>query len=491
MPGLHTLEELHLDNTYARLPEAFYARVEPTPLPNPVLVSFNPEAAALLDLDPDEAKRPEFAGVFGGQLLIPGSEPVAMLYSGHQFGIYAGQLGDGRAILLGEVRNSRGETWDLHLKGAGQTPFSRDGDGRAVLRSTIREYLCGEAMHGLGIPTTRSLCIVAGDEAVLRERPEVGAMLLRMAPTHVRFGSFQAFFARRQPEYVAQLADYVIARFYPHLEAASDRYPRFFQEVAVRTARLIAKWQAVGWAHGVMNSDNMSIIGLTLDYGPFGFLDAYNPEFICNHSDHHGRYSFRNQPDIGYFNLRCLGQALSSLVTPEQEQEALAAYEAAHAAHYLELMRAKLGLQESKPADGALISDLLALMAMNQVDYTIFFRALGGFQSGETETNDSLRDFFTDRDGFDRWAVRYADRLRGEAGRDGDRQARMNRVNPKYILRNYLAQTAIERARQKDYSEIDRLRHLLADPFAEQPDMEAYAAPPPDWGRQILVSCSS
>ena len=486
-----TLEELPFDNTYARLPEAFYARVEPTPLPNPVLVSFNPDAAALLDLDPAEAARPEFAGAFGGQLLIPGSEPVAMLYSGHQFGIYAGQLGDGRAILLGEVRNSRGESWDLHLKGAGQTPFSRDGDGRAVLRSTIREYLCGEAMHGLGIPTTRSLCIVAGDEPVLRERPEVGAMLLRMAPTHVRFGSFQAFFARRQPEHVAQLADYVITRFYPHLAAAADRYPRFFHEVAVRTAQLIAKWQAVGWAHGVMNSDNMSIIGLTLDYGPFGFLDAYNPEFICNHSDHHGRYSFRNQPDIGYFNLRCLGQALSSLVTPQQEQEALAAYEAAQAAHYLELMRAKLGVQESKPEDGVLISDLLALMAMNQVDYTIFFRALGGFKSGGGEQTDALRDFFVDRDGFDRWAARYRDRLREETGRDEDRQARMNRVNPKYILRNYLAQTAIERARQKDYSEIVRLRKLLADPFTEQPDMDAYAAPPPDWGRQILVSCSS
>jgi protein adenylyltransferase len=488
---MHRLEELRFDNTYARLPEAFYARVEPTPLPNPVLVSFNPDAAALLDLDPDESKRPEFAGVFGGQFLLPGSEPVAMLYSGHQFGIYAGQLGDGRAILLGEVRNGRGETWDLHLKGAGQTPFSRDGDGRAVLRSTIREYLCGEAMHGLGIPTTRSLCIVAGDEPVLRERPEVGAMLLRMAPTHLRFGSFQTFFARRQPEYVKQLAEYVIARFYPHLAGAADIYPRFFHEVSVRTAQLIAKWQAAGWAHGVMNSDNMSIIGLTLDYGPFGFLDAYDPAFICNHSDHHGRYSFRNQPDIGYFNLRCLGQALSSLVTPQQEQEALAAYEAVYAAHYLELMRAKLGLLDAKPDDAALVNSLLELMAAGRVDYTIFFRALGGFKIGATDANDSLRDFFVDRDGFSRWAVQYADRLRMEAARDDDRRARMNRVNPKYILRNYLAQTAIERAQAKDYSEIDRLRQLLKDPFAEQPDMDAYAAPPPDWGRQILVSCSS
>ncbi len=491
MSRLRALEELTFDNTYARLPEVFYARVEPTPLPNPFLVSFNPDAALLLDLDPDEAKRPEFAGVFGGNLLIPGSQPVAMIYSGHQFGVYAGQLGDGRAILLGEVRNGRGERWDLHLKGAGQTPFSRDGDGRAVLRSTVREYLCGEAMHGLGVPTTRSLCIVAGEETVLRERPETGAMLLRVAPSHVRFGSFQTFFARRQPEHVRQLADYVIGQFYPHLAAAADRYPRFFQEVAVRTARLIAKWQAAGWAHGVMNSDNMSILGLTLDYGPYGFLDAYDPAFICNHSDHHGRYSFQNQPDIGYFNLRCLAQALSSLVTPQQEQEALAAYEAAFAAHYLELMQVKLGLHTAKPEDGALIDNLLALMAASRADYTIFFRALGGFRSGADEQGTALRDFFLDRGAFDRWAVRYKDRLRVEGSRDDDRRMRMNQVNPKYTLRNYLAQQAIERAQQKDYSEIDRLRQLLKDPFAEQPDMEAYAAPPPDWAKQISVSCSS
>lgn len=316
-------------------------------------------------------------------------------------------------------------------------------------------------------------------------------MLLRMAPTHVRFGSFQAFFARRQPEHVQRLADYVIGQFYPHLAGAPDKYPRFFHEVAARTGRLIAKWQAVGWAHGVMNSDNMSIVGLTLDYGPYGFLDAYDPGFICNHSDHHGRYSFRNQPDIGYFNLRCLGQALSSLVTPEQEQEALVAYEAACNAHYMELMREKLGLQETHDGDASLAEDLLGLMAAGRVDYTIFFRALGGFRSGESKKNEALRDFFVNRDGFDRWAARYAERLRAEGSRDEDRRPRMHRVNPKYVLRNHLAQVAIERARQKDYTEIDRLRQLLKDPFAEQPDMEAYAALPPDWAKEIIVSCSS
>ncbi len=464
----------------------------PTPLPSPYLVSFNQAAAALIDLDPDEAKRPEFAGCFGGSLLLPGADPVAMLYYGHQFGVYAGQLGDGRAILLGEVRNEAGEKWDLHLKGAGQTPFSRDGDGRAVLRSTIREYLCGEAMQGLGIPTTRSLCIVGGEEPVLRETVETGAMLLRMAQTHVRFGSFEAFYYRRQHDHVALLADYVVAQFFPHLAGAADRTPRLLMEVAVRTARLIAQWQAVGFAHGVMNSDNMSIIGLTLDYGPFGFLDEYNPGFISNHSDHQGRYAFHHQPDIGYFNLRCLAQALSPLMTQEEAQAALDQYEAAYAARYESLMREKLGLREARPEDRALIGELLGLLQANRVDYTNVFRALSGFRQAPDETNDSLRDFFLDREAFDGWAGRYKERLRAEGSQDAERAVRMDRVNPKYVLRNYLAQAAIERAaRHRDYSEIARLLELLRDPFSEMPGMEQYAAPPPDWGKSIVVSCSS
>lgn len=489
---MRTLENLQFDNTYARLPEDFYKRVMPTPLPSPCLVSFNQAAAALIDLDPDEAKRPEFAGCFGGSFLLPGADPVAMLYYGHQFGVYAGQLGDGRAILLGEVRNQAGEKWDLHLKGAGQTPFSRDGDGRAVLRSTIREYLCGEAMHGLGIPTTRSLCIVAGDEPVLRETAETGAMLLRMAPTHVRFGSFEAFYYRRQYDHVTLLADYVIAQFFPHLAGVEDKYQRLFVAVAVRTAHLIAQWQAVGFAHGVMNSDNMSILGLTLDYGPFGFLDEYNPGFICNHSDHQGRYAFHHQPDIGYFNLRCLAQALSPLLTQGQAQAALDQYEAAFAARYEALMREKLGLREARPEDQALVGELLNLLHANRADYTNFFRALSDFRQAPEEKNDSLRDFFLDRGAFDGWAGKYKGRLRAEDSQDAERAVRMDRVNPKYVLRNYLAQTAIERAtRHRDYSEITRLLELLGNPFSEVPGMEEYAAPPPDWGKQIIVSCSS
>ncbi|MEK6525776.1 MAG: protein adenylyltransferase SelO family protein, partial [Nitrospirota bacterium] len=246
MRVLRKLEDLQFDNTYARLPAAFYAELAPTPFPKPYLVSFNPAAAELIDLDPDEVKRPEFVEYFSGSRLLPGSQPIAMLYSGHQFGVYVPQLGDGRAILLGEVRNHSGEKWDLHLKGAGQTPYSRDGDGRAVLRSSIREYLCGEAMHGLGISTTRALCIVGSDAEVYRETAETGAMLVRMAPTHVRFGTFEVFYYRRQHEHLAKLADHVIAHYFPHLVGADDRYPRLLTEVVVRTAQLIATWQAVG-----------------------------------------------------------------------------------------------------------------------------------------------------------------------------------------------------------------------------------------------------
>ena len=492
MAALRTLETLQFENTFARLPEVFYAKVTPTPLKNPFLVSFNPDAAALIDLDPDEAKRPEFAGCFAGQYLPPGSEPLAMVYAGHQFGAYVSRLGDGRAILIGEVRNSRGEQWDLHLKGAGVTPFSRDDDGRAVLRSSIREYLCSEAMHGLGIPTTRALCVVGSEEEVLRERVETGATLLRLAPSHVRFGHFEFFYWRNQLDHLKTLADYVLAQHFPELVGLPDAYARFYHEVAVRTARLIARWQAVGFAHGVMNSDNMSVLGMTLDYGPFGFLDAYNPAFICNHSDRHGRYAFQNQPDIGYFNLRCLAQALTPLAPDEAIKPGLDAYEAVFGEHYGELMRAKLGLGESRPGDDVLVSDLLELMRGSGADFTNLFRALCDFKQAPEARDTTIRDYFVDREAFDKWADRYKVRLRVEGSRDEDRAARMRRVNPKYVLRNYLAHAAIQMAtEQKDYSEIERLRLLLRDPFAEQPEMARYTAPPPDWGKHLIVSCSS
>ena len=488
----HTLETLSFDNTYARLPEAFYAKLNPTPFSDPpYLVSANPDAAALIDLDPDEMRRPEFAGVFGGSLLVPGMDPLAMLYSGHQFGVYVPQLGDGRAILLGEVKNERGERWDLHLKGAGLTPFSRDGDGRSVLRSAIREYLCSEAMHGLGIPTTRALCIVGSDEKVYREQIETGAMIVRMAPSHVRFGTFEIFYYRKQSEHLQCLADYTIELHFPELVAAPDKYVRFFQEVVRRTAELVAKWQAVGWAHGVLNTDNMSILGLTLDYGPYGFMDDYDAGFICNHSDHNGRYAFNQQPYIGLWNLSCLAQTLLPLAPKEELKTVLDAYMAAFTAQYQHSMRAKMGLLESRADDEALVHDLLSLLQGSRVDYTRFFRELGAFRSDISSAQQTLRDWFLDPARFDAWAARYTERLHSEESRDDKRRTRMNCVNPKYVLRNYLAQTAIEKAQQKDFAEIDRLLTLVHDPFSEHPGMESYAALPPNWGKHIAVSCSS
>jgi len=487
-----TLEDLAFDNSYARLPEVFYTKLSPTPFSSPpYLVHANRAAAALIDLDPQQLARPEFAGLFGGSMLVSGMEPLAMLYSGHQFGIYVPQLGDGRAILLGEARNSRGEKWDLHLKGAGMTPFSRDGDGRSVLRSTIREYLCSEAMYGLGIPTTRGLCIVGSDDKVYREQIETGATLLRMAPSHIRFGTFEVFYYRKQHEHLKVLADYAIDQHFPHLRDVAEKYARFFADVVERTAKLIARWQAVGWAHGVMNTDNMSILGLTLDYGPFGFMDDYDAGFICNHSDYNGRYAFNQQPYIGLWNLSCLAQALLPLADKGSLKAGLDTFTSVYERAYFALMRAKLGFTEERAEDEDLIRDFLGLLQGSHADYTIVFRELGTFSSAEGATNGKLREHFVNRERFDEWALRYRNRVLGESSRDDERQRRMNQANPTYVLRNYLAQAAIEKAQQKDFSEIDRLITLLQSPYRPQPGMDAYSAPPPNWGKHVAVSCSS
>jgi uncharacterized protein YdiU (UPF0061 family) len=312
-----------------------------------------------------------------------------------------------------------------------------------------------------------------------------------MAPSHVRFGTFEVFYYRKQHEQLKILADYVIANHFSHLVDDQDKYPRFFSEVVERTAKLIAQWQAVGWAHWVMNTDNMSIHGITLDYGPFGFIDDYDPGFICNHSDHNGRYAFNQQPYIGLWNLSCLAQALLPLASKEKLKAVLDRYTPLCERRYMELMRAKIGLSEDQEDDAGLIQDLLSLLQQSHVDYTIFFRTLGSFSSEHVSHNELLRDFFLDREAFSRWAKRYADRLNREKSCDEERRLRMNRVNPNYVLRNYLAQQAIEKAQHKDYSEIDRLLTLLQNPYSEQPGMDAYAAPPPNWGKHLSVSCSS
>lgn len=486
-----TLEHLRFDDSYARLPPGFGVSLAPTPFPDARLASVSPSALRLLDLEPSEARRPEFLQAFGGARLLPGMAPFAMVYAGHQFGVYVPRLGDGRALLLGEVLNGAGERWDVQLKGSGPTPYSRMGDGRSVLRSAIREYLCSEAMHGLGIPTTRALCVLGSGEPVYREEVETGAMLVRLSPSHVRFGTFEFFHYSGQYEHVKVLADYVIARHFPHLDGAPEKYARFYAEVVERTARLLAHWQAVGFAHGVMNTDNMSILGLTLDYGPFGFLDDFDPGFICNHSDEGGRYAFGRQPRIALWNLACLGEALFSLLSEDEARSALGGFQPAFATHFLARMREKLGLREAREEDAGLFETLFGRMAATQVDYTRFFRALGRFDSSPGARNEALRDHFVDREGFDTWAGDYQRRLASEGSQDAERRARMDRVNPKYVLRNYLAQTAIERAQAGDFREVDRLRALLEDPFSEHPEHEASAQPPPSWGRHLVVSCSS
>jgi uncharacterized protein YdiU (UPF0061 family) len=486
-----TFETLRFDNTYARLPEAFFVRQAISPLAGAHMLAWSQDAAALLDLDPGEARRPEVLAFLNGERPLPGADPISMVYAGHQFGGYVPRLGDGRALLLGEVRTSSGELWDLHLKGAGPTPFSRAGDGRAVLRSTIRELLASEAMAGLGIPTTRALCAIGSKTPVYREEVETGALLLRLAPTHVRFGTFEYFAWTRQPEHVRRLADHVIERSFPELASGGEgRYRRFLDAVIERTARLVAQWQAVGFAHGVLNTDNMSVVGLTLDYGPYGFLDDFDPRLVCNHSDEGGRYRFDRQPEVVVWNLARFAEALAPVLPLDQAEAALEAYAPLFLATYLGAMRQKLGLAGSpEPADDELLFALLELMAEQRIDYTLFFRRLSRFLPGEP--NPALAELCQEPAALEPWAARYAARLAQESRAPDERRRAMDRVNPKFILRGYLAETAIRKAEQGDATEVARLLDVLRHPFDEQPDREAYAARPPAWGKRLVVSCSS
>jgi uncharacterized protein YdiU (UPF0061 family) len=346
-------------------------------------------------------------------------------------------------------------------------------------------------MHGLGIPTTRALAMTGSSESVYRETIETAAMLVRMAPTFVRFGSFELFASRRQTAEVQILADYVIDRFFPEAGRGPDRYARFFGDVVERTARLMAAWQSVGFAHGVMNTDNFSIIGLTLDYGPFGFLDAYEPGFICNHTDAGGRYAFDAQPGIGLWNCYALANTLLSLVAKTELEAQLATYEALYRAAYMQRMRAKLGLERGDDGDATLLLDLLQLLDTGRVDYTRFFRALCAVDLTSSPADDGAAELFGDRDGWYAWQTRYRKRLAAEQRPEAERRAAKYAANPKYVLRNYLAQTAIERAQSGDFAEIARLASVLRRPYDEQPENDAYAAAPPDWARHISVSCSS
>jgi uncharacterized protein YdiU (UPF0061 family) len=488
---LRAITELRFDNSYARLPGFFHAPAVPAPLPDARVVHFNPDVARLLDLDPAEAHRAGIAEYLSGGRAIPGTEPVAQRYAGHQFGQFVPELGDGRAILLGEVASEGGLRWDLHLKGAGRTAFSRGFDGRSVLRSAIREYLAGEALHALRVPTTRALCIVAGSEPVQREVLEPAATIIRVAPSHVRFGTFESFAWRRRPEELRLLVDYVIERHFPEFAGAPDRAARLLAEVAARTARLMAAWQAVGFVHGVMNTDNMSVLGLTLDYGPYAFMEGFIPDYAPNHSDPWGRYAWAQQPAVGEWNVAMLANAMAQLMERDEAQAALASYVPAFEAAYAARMRTKLGLREARQGDDVLLDGLLELLAAERVDWTIAWRALGGItREGAADTR-AFAALFSRREACDAWLAAYRARLAVEGGDDLERRARMDRVNPRYVLRTHLAQRAIEAAERGDDGEVDQLFRVLQRPFDEQPGADAYALPAADGGAGISLSCSS
>ncbi|RJX70071.1 YdiU family protein [Vibrio sinensis] len=489
-------------NRFADLPSCFYTELKPDPLTGSRWVAWNSRLAEHFGL-PNQATE-EFRSLFSGECLPKEMRSLAMKYTGHQFGVYNPDLGDGRGLLLCEIYDENGEAHDVHLKGSGLTPYSRMGDGRAVLRSTVREYLCSEAMVGLGIPTTQALGMLTSDTVVYREKGEAGALLIRVAKSHIRFGHFEYLYYTDQFAELTLLADKVIDWYFPHCRQHEKPYLKMFEQIIERTAVMIAHWQAVGFAHGVMNSDNMSILGETFDYGPFGFLDEYDPNYICNHSDYQGRYAFEQQPRIALWNLSALAHALSPLIERDDLQQALSEYETVLGKKYSQLMRAKLGLTLSVPEDGPLFESMFDLLVANGVDYTNFMRALSNLDDENLDGNHSserakevVTDLFVDREAARAWLDLYLVRCDIEVTADGEpisssvRCESMRKVNPKFILRNYLAQVAIDRAEEGDYSEIGRLMGLLRAPFDEHAGMEAYAKPPPDWGKKMEISCSS
>ncbi len=463
---------------------AFGTELPPRAVSEPAWVARSDALTAQLGLA-DWLCTPQALAVLAGNQVPSGVQPFASVYSGHQFGVWAGQLGDGRALLLGEIDTPAG-AMEVQLKGSGLTPYSRMGDGRAVLRSSIREFLCSEAMHALGIPTTRALAVIASPQPVRRETMETAAVVTRVAPSFLRFGHFEHFaHSAQDAQSLRRLFDASAQRYFSGIDSPAA----MLEAVARRTARLIAQWQLVGFCHGVMNTDNMSLLGLTIDYGPFGFLDAFDPMHVCNHSDDQGRYAYARQPSVAFWNLHALAQALLPLVegpkeaASEQLLAALEPYKAEFAEAMVRGLRAKLGLVAEHDDDAALADDLLKLMAEDRADFTITWRRMSDLAAA--------RDCFLQRDKFDAWAERYRSRLAQEDSSDAERAARMHRANPKFVLRNHLAQTAIERAQQGDFSETQRLLKVLEHPFDEQPANEADAAFPPTWATQLEVSCSS
>jgi|TARA_B110000208_G_scaffold34652_1_gene45801 hypothetical protein len=455
---------------YSDLGDEYFAQVETKKLENSKLIHVNQSLKKELNLDISDEN---LLSICSGEKKLGDVTPISTVYAGHQFGYFVPQLGDGRSCLVGEISN-----YEVSLKGAGTSPFSRGADGRAVLRSSIREYLCSIAMEALNIPTTKALALVASDTGVYREHLENASIVTRVAESHIRFGHFEFFAANGQNENVKKLADFVIKHHMPEVD--KENYLDLFKEVVRSTALMIARWQAQGFAHGVMNTDNMSILGLTIDYGPFSFMETYNPGFICNHSDTQGRYSFEKQPSVALWNLHRLADALKSLVNETQLKDALSEYEPALVKEYSSLMRRKFGLLEVNDEDNALINDFLELLYINKKDYHRSMRQLSSGKEHSLGGN------------FDSWFVRYKARLEKETSKMSQRVALMQSVNPKYILRNYLAEVAIRKAEDlNEYDEIETLFQLLKKPFDSHEGYETYDSEPPEWAQNLELSCSS
>ena len=474
------------DNSYARLPDRFYARLPPTPVSAPRLLKLNLALARELGLDPDRLASPEGVAMLAGNSVAPGSEPIATAYAGHQFGHFSPQLGDGRALLLGEALDPGGRRYDIQLKGSGPTPYSRNGDGRAAVGPVLREYIMSEAMQALGIPTTRSLAAVATGDFIFRDAALPGAVLTRVASSHIRVGTFQFFAAREDVEALRLLADHAIARHYPDVEALSgpERYRAFYEAVIERQAKLVAQWLLVGFIHGVMNTDNCSIAGETIDYGPCAFIDAYHPETVFSSIDRNGRYAYGKQPQILGWNLARLGEALMPLFDPDPEKavglanDSLKRYGDLFGAAYLAGLRRKFGFFTERDEDREIVQGFLKLLMDNGLDYTGSFRRLS---RGETPAVDD-----------DGWAAKYRARLALEPQDDATRQAAMLAVNPVYIPRNHLVEAALAAAMQDDdLAPFEELLAVLAKPFEERPQYAAYAGPPPEADPNYRTFCGT
>ena len=486
---------LPFDNTYARLPTRFHARIEPMPVARPRLIKLNRRLASALGLDPVDLSSPEGVEALAGSRVPEGAEPVAMAYAGHQFGQFVPQLGDGRALLLGEVVDRDGVRRDIHLKGSGRTPFSRGGDGRAALGPVLREYIVSEAMAALGIPTTRALAAVTTGESVFRETELPGAVLARVASSHVRVGTFQYFAARGDAEAVRLLADYVLARNYPELLGSEQPYRALLEGVVARQAELIAQWLLVGFIHGVMNTDNMSVAGETIDYGPCAFMDAYDPATVFSSIDQYGRYAYANQPTIAHWNLTRLAETFLPILSddPRKAREAgeaaLGGFAPRFEATFHSGLRRKIGLITESGDDMSLIRDLLDGMAQNGADFTLTFRRLADAAEGRAEP---VRSLFIDPTAFDAWAGRWRERLEEEPEHANTRRTAMQAVNPAFIPRNHQVEAAIVAAVQrKDFEPFEQLLTVLERPYEDQPTFARYAKPPEPQERVLQTFCGT